>query len=76
MALLNAQSIRNKMDLFRAMVASEKLDIIGVTESWIHEETRDYLGEFEIPRYKLFKKDRVGRGGGGFYFMLKKPSTP
>ena len=76
MALLNAQSIRNKMDLFRAMVASEKLDIIGVTESWIHEETRDYLGEFEIPGYKLFKKDRVGRGGGGVLLYVKETLNP
>ena len=64
MALFNAQSIRNKMDLFRAMVATEKLDVIGITESWIHEETRDYIGEFEIPGYKLFKKDRVIKEAG------------
>ena len=27
------------------MIASEKLDVIGITESWILEEARDYLGE-------------------------------
>ena len=71
MALLNAQSIRNKIDLLRAMIASEKLDVIGITETWIHEETRDYVGEYEIPGYCLIKKDRRCKEGGGFYCMSK-----
>ena len=57
MAQFNAQSIRNKIELFRAMVASEELDIIGITESWIHKETREFVGKYEIQGYKLFKKD-------------------
>lgn len=54
--LFNAQSIRNKMHLFRATIASEELDVIGITETWIHASTRDFDGEFEVPGYKMFKK--------------------
>ena len=54
--VFNAQSIRNKMDLFRALLATEKPEIVGITETWIHTNTRDFEGEFEIPGYKTFKK--------------------
>ena len=37
------------------MVASEELDIIGITETWIKEKT-DFIKEYQIPGYKLFKK--------------------
>ena len=76
MALINAQSIRNKMDLFRVMIANEKLDIVGITESWVHEETRDYVGEYEIPGYKLFKKDRLGKEGGGILLYVREFLNP
>ena len=76
MALINAQSIRNKVDLLRVMIASEKLDIVGITETWIHEETRDFVGEYEIPGYKLFKKDRVGKEGGGVLFYVRESLNP
>ena len=76
MMLFNAQSIRNKMELFRAMVASEELDIISITESWIHTSTRDYEGEFKVPGYKMFKKDREGRGGGGVLLYVRDYLNP
>ena len=60
--VFSAQSIRNKMDEFRALMATEKPEIVGITESWIHTNARDFE-EFEIPGYKMFKKDREGRGG-------------
>ena len=72
----NAQSIRNKMELFRAMVASEELDIIGITESWINTSTRDFEGEFEVSGYKMFKKDREGRKGGGVLLYVRDYLNP
>ena len=58
------------------MIASDKLDIIGITESWIHEETRDYVGEYEIPGYCLIKKDRRGKEGGGVLLYIKESLNP
>ena len=63
--LLNARSIRNKKDLFQAMVANEELDVIGITETVIHTDTRDFVGEYELAGYKSFKEDRKGKEGGG-----------
>ena len=41
--VFNVQSIRNKMDLFRALLATEKPEIVGITENWIHTNTRDFF---------------------------------
>ena len=76
MALFNAQSIRNKMIHFRAMLASEELDIIGITETWIQEKTKDFIGEYDIPGYKLFKKDRLIKKGGGVILYVKNHLNP
>jgi hypothetical protein len=65
MILLNARSIRNKLPEFRCLVATETVDIIAVTESWIHTGGNDFEAEFELPGYTMFKKDRIGRQGGG-----------
>lgn len=58
------------------MVASENLDIIGITESWINEETRDFIGEYELPGYKLFKKDRTNKKGGGVLLYIRDTLNP
>ena len=46
------------------MVAIEELDIIGMTETWIKEKTRDFI-EYGIHGYKLFKKNSLLKKGGG-----------
>ena len=76
MAQFNAQSIRNKIEQFRAMIASEELDIIGITETWIQEKTKDFIGEYEIPGYKLFKKDRLNKKGGGVMLYVRNHLNP
>ena len=76
MAQFNARSIRNKTTQFRAMIASENLDIIGITETWIQEKTKDFIGEHEIPGYKLFKKDRLNKKGGGVMIYVRNHLNP
>ncbi len=71
MVLLNARSIRNKMPEFRSLVATESADIIAVTESWIQTDGRDFEAEFELPGYTMFKKDRIGRQGGGVLLYVR-----
>ena len=64
------------MDLFRALLATEKPEIVGITETWIHTNTRDFEGEFEIPGYKTFKKDRLDREGGGVMLYVRGHLDP
>ena len=70
--MFNAQSIRNKMDVFRALIAKEKPDIIGIMETWIHTNTRDYIEEYNVHGYKLFKKDRIHKEGGGVLLYIRE----
>jgi len=62
---------------FRALLVTEKPDIVAITETWIRTNERDFIGEFEIPGYKLFHKDRTGREGGGvaLYFLETLSTT-
>ena len=43
---------------------------------WIHTNTRDFEGEFEIPGYKTFKKDRLDREGGGVMLYVRGHLDP
>ena len=74
--MFNAQSIRNKVDLFRAQIAIEKPDVIGITETWIHTDTRDFVGEYTVQGYKLFKKDRIDKEGGGVMLYIREWLEP
>ena len=50
---------------FRALVAASSFDLIAVTETWLCTGSRDFVGEFHLPGYTMFLKDRVNRVGGG-----------
>ena len=69
--LLNARSIRNKLLEFRAMVATTDYDLIAITETWLDTGNRDFDGEYHLPGYTMFHKDRVGRMGGGVLLYVR-----
>ena len=46
--LVNARSLRNKFHDLAAIAFLENFDIIGVTESWVNTEKRDFLAEYNI----------------------------
>ena len=69
--LLNARSIRNKFLEFRALIATENPDLVAVTESWLRTSSRDFEGEFAIPSYQMFHRDRNDRNGGGVLLYVK-----
>ena len=64
------------MDAFRALIATENPEIVGITESWIHTDTRDFEGEFHLSGYKMFKKDRLGKEGGGVLLYAREHLNP
>ena len=71
MLMFNAQSIRNKLPEFRALVSSVQLEIICITETWINTDRVDFEGEFHLPGYTMVKKDRVARAGGGVAIYVR-----
>ena len=54
----------------------EKPEIVGITESWISTATTDFEGEYELPGYKIFRKDRIGKKGGGVLLYVKESLNP
>ena len=57
---LNARSIINKKNELNIMVDDIKPHIIGITESWAKTDS-----ELGLEGYVMFRKDRIGRRGGG-----------
>ena len=54
----------------------EKPEIVGITESWISTDTIDFEGEYQIPGYKLIKRDRTNKKGGGVLLYVKECLDP
>ena len=44
--------------------------IIGITESWAITDISD--AKLGITRYVMFRKDRIGRRGGGIILYIKE----
>ena len=66
---LNARSIINKKDKLNIMVDDIKPHIIGITESWANNDITD--AELGLEGYAMFRKDRMGRRGGGVLLYIK-----
>ena len=51
------------------MVGDIKPHIIGITESWANNDITD--AELELESYAMFRKDRMGKGGGRVLLYTK-----
>ena len=72
---LNARSIVNKIDMFKAVVCNLQPDIIGVTESWTNDKIFD--SELHLDNYCIFRCDRCsGIRGGGVLLYVKESLHP
>ncbi len=45
----------NKLDELNNLASPSHIDIIGVTETWLHYELKDH--EVSLPGYDLFRQD-------------------
>jgi len=61
--LCNCRSLIPKFDELCAFNATNKADIIFLTETWLHDSVKDNI--ISIPKYSVFRNDRVGKRGGG-----------
>ena len=67
---LNAGSIIHKKTELNIMVDYIKPHVIGITESWAnHDITHTELG---LAGYVIFRKDIMGRKGGGVLLYIKE----
>ena len=67
---LNAGSIVNKKNELNIMVEDIDPHIIGITESWANIDITD--AELGLTGYVMFRKDRIGRRGGGVILYVKE----
>ena len=44
--------------------------IIGITESWVNKDIAD--AELGLTEYVMFRRDRIGRKGGGVILYVKE----
>lgn len=58
----------NKQEELEATVQLENYDLIGVTETWL-DKAHDWSAA--VSGYKLFRRDRQGRGGAEGDLSLK-----
>ena len=68
--LLNSRSLLPKLDELTALLSFKPIDIIAITESWLHELIDSSL--LSINDYNLFRKDRATGRGGGVCAYIKK----
>ena len=55
----------NKKSELNIMVLDSDPHIIGITESWANKDITD--AELGLEGYVMFRKDRMGRRGGGLW---------
>ena len=67
---LNTRSIVNKKNELNIMVEDTDPHIIGITESWANTDLID--AELGLTGYVMFKRDRIGRRGGGIILYVKE----
>ena len=67
---LNARSIINKKNELNITVDDIKPHIIRITESWANNDIT--YAELGMEGYVMFRKDIIGRRGGGLLLYIKE----
>ena len=65
----NAHCMGNKQEELEAIVLLQCCDLIAVTETW-WDESHDW--SVAINGYRLFRRDRQGKRGGGIALYIEK----
>ena len=68
--LINARSLLPKVDELAVFVDNSGMDIVAITESWLHKDIDDNL--LSISGYNVHRNDRTfSRGGGVCVYCLQ-----
>ena len=73
---INARSLRNKFEDLQVLASTHDYDIIGVTESWLNTENRDFIAEYKLPGFSIFSCERTNRIGGGVILYVRSTLNP
>ena len=65
----NFSSIGNKREQLEQLLQESNIDCLGIGESWLKKSSSEAL--VSMPGYKVFRKDRVGKSGGGVLLYVK-----
>ncbi|KAK4810734.1 hypothetical protein QYF61_007708 [Mycteria americana] len=65
----NVRSMSNKQEELEAIVQQENYDIVAITETW-WDDLHDWSAAMD--GYKLFRRDRQGRRGGGVPLYIRE----
>ncbi|KAJ7415620.1 hypothetical protein BTVI_37812 [Pitangus sulphuratus] len=65
----NARSMGNKQEELEAIVQQESYDMVAITETW-WDDSHDWSAAMD--GYKLFRKDRQRRRGGGVALYVRE----
>lgn len=69
LAHINARSLLNTFDTFQDHVLNYDYSIVGVSETWLHEDIDDL--SVSLPGYTFVRQDRSSRGGGVGVYIKK-----
>ncbi|RMC09822.1 hypothetical protein DUI87_13609 [Hirundo rustica rustica] len=65
----NARSMGNKQEELEAMVQQQRYDVVAITETWWDDS---HSWSTALDGYRLFRRDRKGKRGGGVALYIKK----
>ncbi|TRZ13846.1 hypothetical protein HGM15179_013263 [Zosterops borbonicus] len=65
----NARSMGNKQEELEVMVPQQSCGVVAITETWWDDS---HSWSTALDGYKLFRRDRKGRRGGGVALYIKK----
>ena len=74
--MYNARYLKNKSLELEALATAEELHIIGVSESWINTDNRDFLAECNLQSYLMFSCEKQNEIGGGVLFYMIASVNP
>ncbi len=74
--MFSASSIRIKFLDLKALVATDEFHIIGVTETRLNINQRDFLAEYSLPGYVISNSERLNTSGGGLLIYVKASLQP
>ncbi|KAJ7419991.1 hypothetical protein BTVI_23322 [Pitangus sulphuratus] len=64
----NARNMGNKQEELEAIMQQESYDVVAITEMW-WDDSHDWSAAMD--GYKLFRRDRQGRRGGGVALYIR-----
>ena len=71
--LLNAQSVCNKTLVIKDFVVDHAVDLLGITETWLHQKGDDVIiGELCPNGYRFVHTPRLAGTGGGVGLLYKQ----